>query len=86
MAKESESRGVSAGNRGKLGEIAQAGPRSVQFLTEAWQELQKVHWPTRKETYQATAVVLAVVGVAALFLGLVDLALSYAMQWVMGNS
>lgn len=86
MAKQSESRGAQGGAQGKVGEIVSAGPRSIQFVKEAWQELQKVHWPTRKETYQATAVVLVVVGVSALFLGLVDFALSFAMRYIMGTS
>jgi preprotein translocase subunit SecE len=51
-------------------------PRSVTFLQEVWSELKKVHWPTRRETYAATVVVLVVVGIVALYLGLVDFALS----------
>ena len=51
-------------------------PRSVTFLQEVWAELKKVHWPTRRETYAATVVVLVVVGIVALYLGLVDFALS----------
>lgn len=86
MAKQSESRGAQGGAQGKVGEIVSAGPRSIQFIKEAWQELQKVHWPTRKDVYQATAVVLVVIGVAALFLGVVDFALSYVMQLFMGTS
>ncbi len=86
MAKQSESRGVQGGSQGKVADIISAGPRSIQFVKEAWQELQKVHWPTRKETYQATMVVLVVVAVSAVFLGLVDFALSFAMQYIMGTS
>jgi preprotein translocase subunit SecE len=51
-------------------------PRSVTFLQEVWAELKKVHWPTRKETYAATAVVLVIVGIIALYLGTVDFVLS----------
>jgi preprotein translocase subunit SecE len=51
-------------------------PRSVTFLQEVWAELKKVHWPTRKETYAATAVVLVIVGIIALYLGAVDFLLS----------
>lgn len=86
MAKQSESRSAQGGAQGTVGNLVSAGPRSIQFVKEAWQELQKVHWPTRKETYQATAVVLVVVAVSAVFLGLVDFALSYAMQYIMGTS
>jgi preprotein translocase subunit SecE len=58
-------------------------PRSVTFLQEVWAELKKVHWPSRKETYAATAVVLVVVGIVAVFLGTVDFALSYMIQAIL---
>ncbi len=70
---------------GGLSEIAGIVPRSIEFVKEAWSELKKVHWPTRKETYSATVVVLIAVIVVAAFLGLVDFALSYAMQYLMGQ-
>ncbi|MBI4490781.1 MAG: preprotein translocase subunit SecE [Deltaproteobacteria bacterium] len=53
---------------------------SVSFFKEAWQELKKVHWPSRKETYAATSVVLIVVLIIALFLALVDFGLTRAIQ------
>ena len=58
-------------------------PRAATFLQEVWAELKKVHWPSRKETYAATAVVLVVVGVVAIFLGVVDLALSSIIQAIL---
>lgn len=54
--------------------------RSVEFFREAWQELKKVHWPSRKETYAATFVVIVVVLVLSLFLAIVDLGLTKAIQ------
>ncbi len=54
--------------------------RSVDFFKDAWQELKKVHWPSRKETYAATAVVLIVVLIVALFLALVDFGLTRTIQ------
>ena len=27
---------------------------TTEFFQESWQELKKVHWPSRKETYAAT--------------------------------
>ena len=53
---------------------------SVEFFREAWQELKKVHWPSRKETYAATLVVLIVVLIIALFLALVDFGLTRVIQ------
>jgi preprotein translocase subunit SecE len=58
-------------------------PRTVTFLQEVWSELKKVHWPSRKETYAATAVVLVVIGIISLYLGLVDLALSTVIQAIL---
>lgn len=49
---------------------------TVAFLQESWQELKKVHWPSRKETYAATVVVLVVVTIVVLFLAVVDYALT----------
>ncbi|MGH7788181.1 MAG: preprotein translocase subunit SecE [Candidatus Binatia bacterium] len=58
-------------------------PRSVTFLQEVWAELKKVHWPARNETYAATAVVIVVVGIVALFLGTVDFAVSQMIQFIL---
>ena len=57
-----------------------AARRSAEFFKEAWQELRKVHWPSRKETYVATAVVVIVVVLIGLFLALVDFGLTRAIQ------
>ena len=54
--------------------------QSIGFFKEAWQELKRVHWPTRKETYAATAVVLILVLIIALFLAMVDFGLTRAIE------
>lgn len=58
-------------------------PRSVTFLQEVLAELKKVHWPTRKETYAATGVVLVIVSVIALYLGAVDFLLSQLIHQIL---
>lgn len=55
-----------------------------QFLRECKVELKKVAWPTRKETMASTSVVLVLVFIAAVFLGLVDLSISYIIRIVIG--
>jgi len=56
---------------------------SVQkFLREVQVEAKKVVWPERKETMQATLMVVLMVLFVALFLWLVDSALSWAVQRV----
>jgi preprotein translocase subunit SecE len=57
---------------------------AMEFVQEAWQELKKVHWPSRKETYAATLVVIVVVVLISIYLALVDLALTKAIQAVIG--
>ncbi len=52
-----------------------------RFLQDAWQELKKVHRPSRQETVQATMVVLAMVVTVAAFLGSVDFFLGWFMHW-----
>jgi len=64
-------------------EKVQDGVRhAIEFFEESWQELKKVHWPSRKETYAATLVVIVVVVLISIYLALVDLALTKAIQAV----
>ena len=58
--------------------------QGVEFFKEAWQELKKVHWPSRKETYAATLVVIIVVVLISVYLAAVDLALTKAIQAIIG--
>ena len=66
-----------------LESIKQPVTRSVEFLQECWIELKKVHWPTRKETYAATAVVVVITIIVAVFLGVVDFAISHLVQAIL---
>lgn len=68
----------------RLQQIKEIVPRSRQFLTEVWQELRKVHWPTPRETMAATVVVIVVVIIVALWLGFVDGVISFLMTRVLG--
>jgi preprotein translocase subunit SecE len=55
-----------------------------EFFQESWQELKKVHWPSRKETQAATLVVIVVVILISLYLAAVDFVLTKAIQAVIG--
>ena len=55
------------------------------FLQEAWAELRRVQWPSQKEVRAATAVVIVLVGIIALFLFLVDAALSWLLRVFIGR-
>ena len=52
----------------------------TEFLQLVKAELQKVTWPNRKETYGSTVVVIVLVLLVAVFLWVVDSALSAAIQ------
>jgi preprotein translocase subunit SecE len=56
----------------------------IEFIKESWQELKKVHWPSRKETYAATLVVIVVVLLISAYLAMVDLALTKAIRAILG--
>jgi preprotein translocase subunit SecE len=46
--------------------------RIYKFFLEAWEELDRVIWPTRQETINSTWRLLILVIIAGLYLGLVD--------------
>ena len=52
---------------------ASLASRTVDFLRACWAELQRMQWPNRQQTSQATAVVLGFVIVAGIYLGIADL-------------
>jgi len=55
----------------------------MQFFEESKVEIKKVVWPTRKETVTTCIAVLVVSVVIALYLGVVDLALSKIVEVVL---
>jgi preprotein translocase subunit SecE len=58
--------------------------QGISFVQEAWTELSKVHFPSPKETAQATAVVLVLTFVMALWLGLIDLGATRVVRQFLG--
>ena len=55
-----------------------------EFVQQVRQELSRVTWPTRKETLVTTAMVFAMVFIAAIFFFVVDQILSYGVKLVFG--
>lgn len=55
----------------------------IQFFREVRFELEKVAWPTRKQTIGSTAVVIVFVFILALFLGVVDMGLSSLIRLIL---
>ena len=56
----------------------------AQFVRQVRQEVSKVSWPSRKETGSGTLMVFIMVFLAAAFFFVVDLALSWGVQKILG--
>jgi preprotein translocase subunit SecE len=59
--------------------VSLQGRQFIGFGRDAWREVQKVVWPTRKESMQMTAYVFAFVLIMALFLWFTD----KTLEWVL---
>ena len=58
--------------------VTEPGRELVAFGRDAWREVKKVVWPTRKEAIQITAYVFGFVFLMALFLWITD----KTLEWV----
>jgi len=67
-----------------MNKITVTASRIGQFLRESRFELKKVTWPTPKETFASTSVVVVVVIIVSVFLGVVDLGLTKVIKFVLG--
>ncbi len=59
--------------------LSEPGRRFVGFARDAWREVKKVVWPSRKEALQMTAYVFVFVVIMALFLWMTD----KTLEWVL---
>ncbi len=57
--------------------------RSRSFFTEVRNEMKRVTWPTRREVYATTIVVILVSVFFGLYLWIVDLSLSAGIHWLL---
>ena len=64
---------------------SEPGKRFVVYCQDAIAETKKVHWPSRKDTVQTTAAVVAFVVVMALFLWIVDASLVWLVKVLVGR-
>ena len=76
VAEKQTAQAQATGLMGKFKEL-------LQFFEESKVEIRKVVWPTRKETVTTCIAVLVVSVVIALYLGVVDLALSKIVEVVL---
>jgi preprotein translocase subunit SecE len=56
--------------------------RSIQFLKDAWGELKRVRWPSRKELVSYTTVVLVTCVFCIILVFGFDLGISYLLQLI----
>ena len=68
-------------------ERVSAGPagwwnNSRGFLTEVRNEMRRVTWPSRREVYATTVVVILTSAFFGLYLWGLDLGLSWAVNWI----
>ncbi len=54
------------------------------FLREAKAELKKVAWPTKKQVWYWTLVVIVFTLCVSLYLGVIDFALAWFFTWLLG--
>lgn len=59
--------------------VSSYGHSFIGYARDSYKEARKVVWPSRKETWQMTAMVFAFVAVLSLFMWLVDSGLSWVM-------
>lgn len=54
--------------------------RLINYFKGAFAEMRKVTWPTRKETYNYTLLVVTISIIIALFLGGLDYIFNYTLE------
>jgi len=57
--------------------------KTTEFFANVKSELKKVTWPSRKDTYGSTIVVIVLVMVVAVFLWVIDSALSAVIRMLL---
>ncbi len=57
----------------------------INYLKASIEEMKKVAWPTKKETYNYTILVISISIGIALFLGLLDLILTKGLEYLITN-
>jgi preprotein translocase subunit SecE len=67
-----------------MGNLKSYLDQGVSFAQESWTELSKVHFPSPRETMQATLVVVVLALVMALWLGLVDMGATRIVRTLLG--
>ena len=56
--------------------------RTREFLTEVRNEMKRVTWPSQKEVYATTVVVILTSAFFGMYLWSLDLALNWGVNWI----
>lgn len=62
-----------------------SGNKVTRFFHDLKTEFKKVVWPTKKQVFNNTMVVLVIIVIFGTFLGLLDTGLFKALQWVVSK-
>lgn len=54
----------------------------TNYIKESYSEMKKVSWPTKKETYNYTLMVIGISVATAAFLGLLDILFSFGFKFI----
>ena len=73
---------TAGGGSGDGGGITSWWANTRTFLTEVRNEMRRVTWPSRKEVYATTVVVILTSAFFGLYLWGLDLALNWGMNWI----
>ena len=73
---------VRPGGEREGGGITSWWSNSRTFLTEVRNEMRRVTWPSRKEVYATTMVVIVTSAFFGLYLWAFDLAINWGVNWV----
>ena len=67
----------------KMANLKSYFEQGTTFVQESWTELSKVHFPSPRETVQATMVVVGLTLIVALWLGMADLVATRLVRWLL---
>ena len=70
----------------KRGTRPEGRNRVSRYLRETRAELRKVHWPSRKQAWNLTKLVLTITIVAAALLGLLDYSFALELKGIIAGS
>ena len=76
---------VAFGVAGAVAMQTEKGRAAWGFAKDARMEVRKVVWPTRQETLQTTGLIMALIGVVAIVLWMLDSTLGWMMKLVLGQ-